>query len=196
MNGESGQRVGSKEAVAPEGYIVGEPPSEKNKPEHTTRIAADQSNANIVMPPRPGEWQERQKPPPIPPDDEKSDKKKDLHQKNLASKRGRDWALPNAANGSVPITRPIKVECRADQITILPETGQSGGKTIPIGTRTEASTQAFISAVWEHMGTWGIAGRGMYWRPVLNVYVTPDGEQRFADLQMLMEGSGLKIVRK
>ncbi len=204
--GDRGQGTGNKgssgQIGSAEGYIVGQPPTEKNLPDQKTQEAsnhavADQGNGVPVMPLRPGEWRETVKPPPIKPEDEKPDEKKNgKHAKSLASKRGQDWALPDAAHGSVPVTRPIRVECRADQLIIVPEAGLSDGKTVPLGTRTEASTEAFISAVWEHMETWGIAGRGMYWRPILNIYVVPGGEQRFADLQMLMEGSGLKIVRK
>ena len=206
MPGDSGQGSGNNgsggQISSAEGYIVGQPPTEKNlsdqKSAATAKHAeADQGNGVPVMPLRPGEWRETEKPPPIKPEDEKLDEKKNgKHAKSLASKRGQDWALPDAAHGSVPVTRPIRVECRPDQLVIVPEAGLSGGKTVPLGTRTEASTEAFISAVWEHMETWGIAGRGMYWRPILNVYVAPGAEQRFADLQMLMDGSGLKIVRK
>jgi hypothetical protein len=198
----SSNKGSSKQIMSSEGYIVGQPPTENNQPDQTSHATADkamsdQGPAKLVMPLRPGEWRESVKPPPIKPDDEKPDEKKNgKHPKSLASKRGSDWALPDAAHGSVPVTRPIRVECRADQLIIVPEAGLSGGKAVPLGTRTEASTQAFISAVWEHMETWGIAGRGMYWRPVLNVYVAPGAEQRFADLQILLEGSGLKIVRK
>jgi len=205
--------VGSRQAVAEqgasggsntsaEGYIVGQPPSEKSVSEQTSQSTDKQSTDNQssgrrMMPLRPGEWQPHEKPPTIKPEEEKPDEKRDSrHQKSLASKRGRDWALPDAANGSVPITRPIRVECRSDQLLIVPEAGLSGVKAISLGARTETSTQAFISAVWDHMETWGIAGRGMYWRPVLNVYVAPGAEQRFADLQMLLDGSGLKVVRK
>ena len=192
----------SKQIMSSEGYIVGQPPTEINQPDQKSQTSAerptpDEAMGKPVMPLRPGEWRESAKPPPFKADDEKPDEKKNgKHPKSLASKRGPDWALPDAAHGSVPVTRPIKVECRADQLIIVPEAGLSGGKTIPLDTRTEASTQAFISAVWEHMETWGIAGRGMYWRPVLNIYVAPGAEQRFADLQMLLDGSGLKIVRK
>ena len=206
ITGDRGQATGDKgsgkQVSTPEGYIVGQPPTEKNLPDQKQLAAAsqpmaDQANAQRVLPLRPGEWRESEKPPTIKPIEEKLDGKKNGKQsKSLASKRGRDWALPDAAHGSVPVTRPIRVECRADQLIIVPESGLSGGKSIPMGTNTEASTQAFISAVWEHMETWGIAGRGMYWRPILNVHVAPGAEQRFADLQMLLEGSGLKIERK
>jgi hypothetical protein len=198
----SNNKGSSKQIMSSEGYIVGQPPTEKNQPDQTSQATADRAMSDQAMskpgmPLRPGEWRESVKPPPFKADDEKPDEKKNgKHQKSLASKRGPDWALPDAAHGSVPVTRPIKVECRADQLIIVPEPGLPGGKAIPLGTSTEASTQTFISAVWEHMETWGIAGRGMYWRPILNVYVAPGAEQRFADLQMLLDGSGLKVVRK
>ena len=204
--GNRGQRTGDGKsggpATLPEGYIVGQPPSENNQPDQLSQATAEQSSDNRalakrVMPPRPGEWQPHEKPPTIKPEEEKTGQKKNgKPTKSLAATRGRDWALPDASGGSVPITRPIKVECRNDQLIILPEPGQAGGKTIAMGARTEASTQAFISAIWEHMNSWGIAGRGMYWRPVLHFQVTPGGEQHFADLAMLLEGSGLKVVRK
>ena len=41
-----------------------------------------------------------------------------------------------------------------------------------------------------------MAGRGMYWRPVLQVSVAPDAQQRFAELAALLEGSGLTVERK
>ena len=46
------------------------------------------------------------------------------------------------------------------------------------------------------MQTWGIAGRGLYWKPVLNLYVNPGGERRAAELEVLLERSGLEIQQK
>ncbi len=193
----AGDKTSGRPTTMPEGYIVGQPPSEQPAPDQITQSSENQSTAKRVMPLRPGEWQPHENPPAIKPVEvERDDKNPSKHGKSLASKRGKDWALPDAAGGSVPITRPIRVECRADRIIIVPEAGQSGGKIVPLGPSTEASTQAFISAIWEQMGAWGIAGRGMYWRPVIHVSVAPGAEQRFADLAMLMEGSGLKIERK
>ncbi len=82
--------------------------------------------------------------------------------KSLASSRGTNWGLPDASNASVPITRPIRVECHSDRLVIVPERGLAGGKTIPLGPRTELSIDEFVSAVWEYLTGWGIAGRGMY----------------------------------
>ena len=67
---------------------------------------------------------------------------------------------------------------------------------IPLGLRTAPAVDPVRSAVWEHMECWGIAGRGMFWRPVLQVYVAPVADRRFADLSSLLEGSGVTIQRK
>jgi hypothetical protein len=181
----------------PEGYIAGQPPREQPAPELIAESDENQAVVRRAMPLRPGEWQPHEKPPASKVDDiKRDDKNASKHGKSLASKRGKDWALPDAAGGSVAITRPINVECRADQLIIAPEPGQPGGKIVPLGPSTEASTQAFVSAIWERMDAWGIAGRGMYWRPVIHISVAPGAEQRYADLAMLLEGSGLKIERK
>jgi len=43
------------------------------------------------------------------------------------------------------------------------------------------------------MESWGLAGNGMYWRPLLKVDVAPGGERRFIELRSLLEGSGLTL---
>jgi hypothetical protein len=112
---------------------------------------------------------------------------------SLAATRGQDWALPGAARGSVAITRPIRVHCHPDRLVIVPEAGLGGGKTVPLGQHTEEAIDEFVSAVWEYMELWGIAGRGMYWRPVLHVDVGPGAERRFEQISILLEGSGLAV---
>ncbi len=141
---------------------------------------------------RPGEWQ----PEAESPADGSPAGQPGRHAASLARTRGRDWALPDAARGSVPITRPIRIDCYADHLAIVPERGLGGGKSIPLGPRLEESIDEFRSAIWEHMNSWGIAGEAMYWRPVLNVYVAPNAEQRFTELDALLEDSGLTVKRK
>jgi hypothetical protein len=138
---------------------------------------------------RPGEWIER--PPP-----DRSRPKSQLPQvRSLAEKRGLDWALPGAARGSVGVARPVRIDCHQDRLVVAPESG-AVGKSVPLGARTEESIDAFLSAVWEHMDSWGIAGKGMYWRPILNVHVAPNGELRYEELNALLEGSGFEVRRK
>ena len=114
----------------------------------------------------------------------------------LAETRGPNWGLPDAAGGSVPITRPIRMDCYKDRLLIVPERGASGVKEVPLGASTEDGIDELLSGVWSVMDRWGIAGRGMYWRPVLSVRVAADAEWRFAELQTLLDGSGLGVKRK
>jgi hypothetical protein len=146
---------------------------------------------------RPGEWYPTEPAPPEkpaePPDKKKEQNKKPV--KSLADSRGKDWGLRDMARGGSPITRSITIDCQRDRLVLVPESGLAG-KTVPLGTRTEASMDDFISALWSYMDSWGIAGKGMYWRPVLQVNVAPDAEQRYQDLSRLLEGSGVSVQRK
>jgi len=114
--------------------------------------------------------------------------------KELRSLRGRNWALPDATDKAIPITRPIAVHCYPDRLVLAPGTPQQ--KEIPFRSKTLDSLDELVGAVWEHIDSWGIAGRGMYWRPVLSVQVAPGAEERFHDLQRLLEDSGLLIEQR
>jgi hypothetical protein len=142
--------------------------------------------------PGPGEFVDSQhfeRPKPKPEDDEKKPK-------SLAETRGRNWSLPSAAKVSVPVSRPIQIECRGDQLVILPDTGNPEPQVIPFGPRTEDSVDQFVAGVWSRTKGWGIAGRQMYWRPVLTLHTGPSGEGRCGELQALMANSGLEVTRK
>ena len=113
---------------------------------------------------------------------------------SLADKRGADWGLPNAARGSFPITRPIRIQCEANRILLLADApGGAISKEVPLAARTADSVDALVAAIWEHIDGWGIAGKGLYWRPVLHAEATGEGSQRLADLKILLASSGLTI---
>lgn len=116
--------------------------------------------------------------------------------KSLASARGRNWGLPSAAVGAVPITSPIRIDCYPDRLVLVPEAGLGEPKRVPLGARTEDAIDALIANVWEYMDRWGSAGSGMYWRPVLTFHVAPNAETRYRDLEILLEGSGLDVTRQ
>jgi len=111
--------------------------------------------------------------------------------------RGENWGLPNASPKATGITRPIRVECHADQLKLLPEKGEARTPLIvPIEDDLTQNLDALVDAVWRHMDRWGLAVVGGYWKPVLAVNVQPGGEQRFAELQQLLRGSGIEVERK
>ncbi len=114
----------------------------------------------------------------------------------IANARGGNWALPNAAGGSTGFTRPIRVDCFNDRLVIVPERGTASPQVI-ISTQGagRAWIDHFVSAVWQHMKTWGIAGRNAYWKPILNVRVKPGGEARYAELEVMLQRSGIGIKK-
>ncbi|MBN2218194.1 MAG: hypothetical protein JW719_12540 [Pirellulales bacterium] len=117
-------------------------------------------------------------------------------EKSLADKRGHDWAVPEASRRATPLTQPIRIECHPDRIALVAQNGLAGSRSIALGPRTRDSVDELVSAIWAHTEGWGMAGNGMYWRPMLNVYVFPGAEERYADLECLLEDSGLLIERK
>lgn len=114
----------------------------------------------------------------------------------LAETRGKNWGLRDASGSSVPITRPIRIDLYADRLIIIPEHATSQSKVVPLGPRTVDAVDGTVSAVWELMDSWGIAGKGMYWRPILDVHVAPEANSRYDDLVALLDGSGLEVRRK
>ncbi|NUQ65935.1 MAG: hypothetical protein HUU20_26035 [Pirellulales bacterium] len=183
------------------GSRFGSPGGETEAAGHERAVAAQKTSGQTetegAVPRRPGEWLPRQagsssggKDAMAADTESKPDKSQ-----SLAETRGRDWALPDAAQGSVPITRPIRVDLHPDRLMLVPERGLRGEKQVEFGGDTTAAVDEFVSAVWGHMETWGIAGRGMYWRPILKIHVAPGAEQRYEDLKILMEGSGIEVSR-
>lgn len=114
---------------------------------------------------------------------------------SMADRRGKDWSLPEEARHAVPISRPVRVECRADRLVLRGDQVPTQTQEIPLNQLTEDSVEDLVSAVWQRVDTWGTAGRGMYWRPQLAVEVAPGAEGRYADLQTLLADSGLEVKR-
>lgn len=114
----------------------------------------------------------------------------------LAKTRGENWGLRDASNRSIPLTRPIRIDLYADRLIIVPERKTSEPKVIPLGPRTVDAIDGTISAIWDTMDSWGIAGKGMYWRPILDVHVAPEADFRYRDLAILLDGSGLKMLQR
>jgi hypothetical protein len=187
QGGQPGNAGGSP---PPDGYVAGQPLRER-PPSSPNQQSADGGEG---WAPRPGEWQPTPDPPPKPPDDTNDPNHK--KPKPLANRRGEDWALRDTARAAIGISRPIRVECYADRLMIISDRGPANNKVVALGPRTAKSIDPFVSAIWEQIEAWGMAGRGMYWQPVLQVVVAPGGERRFSDLEALLARSGLSIQRK
>jgi len=146
---------------------------------------------------RPGEWRPRERQTARPESrPEEKDRSKEPA-KRIADDRGRNWALPDATRNAFPVTRPITVVCHADRLEIAPNYIDSkAARVVPLSPGSSIPVDKFISEIWEYMKGWGIAGKGLYWRPMLQVHVRPGGEEHFAELRALLDGSGFAIQRE
>jgi hypothetical protein len=113
----------------------------------------------------------------------------------MSGKRGKNWGLPEESRRSTAITRPIQIYCTGNNLTVLNDKGIPDKQIVMEGPTVD-SVDTLVSTVWDQVTTWGIAGRGMYWKPKLVVHVSPDGAQRFNDLKQLLDGSGLEVSGK
>lgn len=113
---------------------------------------------------------------------------------SLAKKRGQDWGIPESVRGATPVGRPIRLECRGDRLVVYSNSrSRSSQREIVFAGPMEPAVDELVSTVWDEVEGWGLAGQGMYWHPTLNCDVTPDGQTRYAELQKLLEGSGLEV---
>ena len=117
--------------------------------------------------------------------------------RSLARSRGRDWALPDAVAEAVGIKRPIRVICDPSRLVVVPERGTKDQLAV---FKHEGSLQAvidpFVNSIRARLKSWGIAGRGIYWKPVLQVEVSDGAQGRYDQLVRLLENSGIQVTRQ
>lgn len=120
-----------------------------------------------------------------------------VQQRKKTKSRGKDWAIRSRKPGSVPIRRTIHVEVRGDQLAILPEHGANDeagvGRKIPLAGPTYVAGEDISDALEKHIKAWGMAGEGLYWRPVIEVSVSADGQGRAKDLSRMLKNSGIEM---
>jgi hypothetical protein len=115
----------------------------------------------------------------------------------------KDKAVPNFSSPrkhsrAVAVRRPIRVVVREDQVGLVSDEARAArsdltGKTIPFEGDTIESMQEFVKAVEEQVNGWGIAGDNLYWRPMLELQVGPDGQRRAEDMARLLKNSDLEV---
>jgi hypothetical protein len=123
----------------------------------------------------------------------------DFDQKHTPAKvRGKNWAIANGNPGMIPIRRSIQIVIRDDALALMPEATTTGevsaaGREFPIGEVPGAAYEDLISAVEKRIRDWGMAGQGLYWRPVLELKVSGTGDYRVDPLLRLLKDSGAEI---
>lgn len=115
----------------------------------------------------------------------------------LAHQKGANWGLPNYSAKATAITRPIRIRVENERLMIIPAKGERGqARLIEVDQSMARATEALVAGIWDHVDTWGIAVANGYWKPVLYVEVAPGADARFAELQTLLDGSGLEVRRR
>jgi hypothetical protein len=108
--------------------------------------------------------------------------------------RGKNWALRNANPGMIPIRRTIQLIVRDDAIALAPDTaGKAPNQEFRFGDLPGAAYEDLAAAVDKRIDDWGMAGQGLYWRPVVELQVSAGGERRVDDLMRLLEHSGVEV---
>lgn len=119
---------------------------------------------------------------------------KDKNVESAAKSRGANWANSDASQRSSAITRPIQVMIRPDQLAILdPNDYTTGGAVVPFNQPSERVLDQLAAAIKRQVADWGIAGRGMYWRPELVFVVAPGAEPHASRLAALLDDSGVDV---
>jgi hypothetical protein len=113
---------------------------------------------------------------------------------SMAGRRGSNWASLASQDRQIPLTRPIRLECSGDEFRVLGDGGRVVAR-VPIGSNTADSVDPLVRHVHTTVGSWGMAGDRMYWRPELVLTATPDGTGRLTDLEQLLADSGLDTRR-
>ncbi len=111
--------------------------------------------------------------------------------------RGKNWAIASAGPGMIPIRRTIQVVIREDALAILDE--QSATKAAVTGREfkfqdsPEAAYEEMMTALEAKIKDWGMAGDGLYWRPVVELKVGVGGERRTSGLLRLLRNGGFEV---
>lgn len=116
----------------------------------------------------------------------------------IANSKGVNWGLPGSTGNAQGFTRPVRVVLQTDKLMIMPPRGRYFA---PIVTQlsqpvSKDDSLRFVTKLWNHMESWGIAAQGGYWIPVMSVEVGPGADAQFDRFVRLMQSSGIQINRK
>jgi hypothetical protein len=87
---------------------------------------------------------------------------------------------------------------RQDQLVLLPNRHAIDGdaatsKVISLSQSMPEISSEFVAALRSRVDEWGLAGNGLYWRPVIKMHVSQDGEQTAEQVLRLLRDSGIEV---
>lgn len=122
-----------------------------------------------------------------------TDQRSERERMRAVENRGKDWALRNKPPRAVAVQRTIRVDVNRAQLAVHPDSAGGQPAVIPMPGDTVESIDEFVMQVRNRIDDWGMAGNGLYWKPVVMLHVAPDGQQRARDLARLLNNSGLEV---
>jgi len=109
------------------------------------------------------------------------------------AQRPQNWGLKGETRFTSGLSRTVRIRCEADKFVLPAQVGLRLGRTISITDSVSSAADELVQAIWEFQESWGSAGTHGFWRPILEVQVSPGGEQRLAELKSHLRNSGLVI---
>ncbi|NBV44820.1 MAG: hypothetical protein EBR86_04085 [Planctomycetia bacterium] len=113
---------------------------------------------------------------------------------SLSGARGSNWASFASRERPIPITRPVRIECAADEFRILEDGNRRIETRVPVPAATADAVDSLVEALRGKVARWGLAGDRMYWKPQLVLTAAAGGQGRRDDLQRLLVDSGLETT--
>lgn len=99
----------------------------------------------------------------------------------------------------IAIRRSLQMIVRSDQVAVLPHKAVQSQQpvkddmVVAFNGPTQQHLGQLANVIRAEVGSWGIAGRGFYWKPVLLLTVAPDGLQRADELKRMLDRSGIEV---
>jgi hypothetical protein len=113
---------------------------------------------------------------------------------SLSTSRGSNWASFASRERPIPITRPVRIECAADEFRILEDGNRRIETRVSVTGDTADAVDPLVEALRAKVTRWGLAGDRMYWKPQLVLSAAAGGQGRRDDLQRLLVDSGLETT--
>ncbi|QDU87766.1 hypothetical protein Pla175_11320 [Pirellulimonas nuda] len=88
----------------------------------------------------------------------------------------------------VSIRRPVRLFVEADRVSIVPEEGRARAFA-----DAKNDSETFANAIRKEIDSWGAAGRGLTWRPVVTISASPEGAARAGGLARMLRQMGLDV---
>lgn len=115
----------------------------------------------------------------------------------VASQRGAGWAWSPGRNSRTAVVRAIRLQCYDDRWELLADRGMKQNPiSIEYRGTPEQRAEELARQIQRRVDSWGIALAGGYWKPALIVELRTRTTWRFAELERLMQDSGIEVHLK